>query len=111
MPRKTGSKNKEHKEYICPKCNKNFGCQKYMYNLHINKKFPCKNKIINDDENKNDNAENNINNKDNNSDNYQNFNNDKIKIYKDNIIDNLKQSDNNINLIAKIDFILNQIKN
>ena len=55
MPRKTGSKNKEHKEYICPKCNKNFGCQKYMYNLHINKKFPCKNKMINDNDNDNDN--------------------------------------------------------
>ena len=54
MTRKTGTKNKNHIEYICQNCNKNFGCQKYVYTKHINKKYPCKlkdelieNKIVN----------------------------------------------------------------
>jgi hypothetical protein len=32
---------KEYKEYICPKCKKNFGNYKYHYEVHINKKKPC----------------------------------------------------------------------
>ena len=41
MTRTTGSKNINHIEYICPKCLKNFGCHKYHYNNHINKKRSC----------------------------------------------------------------------
>ena len=42
MTRKSGSKNKNHIEYICPECLKNFGCYKYHYVNHINKKKSCK---------------------------------------------------------------------
>ena len=42
MGRKVGAKSKNHIEYICPNCNKNFGCYKYVYTKHINKKYPCK---------------------------------------------------------------------
>jgi hypothetical protein len=54
MPRKIGIKNKNHIEYICKKCLKNFGCYKYQYDLHLNRKKPCKSKditILNDSNN------------------------------------------------------------
>ena len=44
MTRTSGSKNKNHNEYICPECLKNFGCHKYHYANHINKKRSCKKK-------------------------------------------------------------------
>ena len=53
MTRKSGSKNKNHIEYICPECLKNFGCYKYHYVNHINKKKSCKKEKDNDDENYN----------------------------------------------------------
>ncbi len=42
MTRKNGVKNKNHIEYICPICLKNFGCHKFHLTNHINKKKPCK---------------------------------------------------------------------
>ena len=42
MGRKIGVKNKNHVKYICSDCLKNFGCRKYEYENHINKKKPCK---------------------------------------------------------------------
>jgi hypothetical protein len=44
MGRKAGIKNKNHIEYICPNCLKNYGCRKYEYNVHMNKLKPCKKK-------------------------------------------------------------------
>jgi hypothetical protein len=53
MGRKAGIKNKNHIEYICPNCLKNYGCRKYEYNVHINKLKPCKKKnIVSEQENK-----------------------------------------------------------
>ena len=46
MPRKFGTKNKNHIEYICEKCLKSYGCYKYQYEAHLNRKNPCKPKII-----------------------------------------------------------------
>jgi hypothetical protein len=41
MPKKKGDKNKNHIEYICPKCCKNYGNQKFHYENHIKRKTPC----------------------------------------------------------------------
>jgi hypothetical protein len=101
MPRKIGSKNKVYVEYICPKCSKNFGCQKYMHELHINKKFPCnKNNII--PTNNNLNTDNNI----------IKINNTKKNTKNNTKLDNNNNNNNNniTDLITKIDYIVGQNK-
>jgi hypothetical protein len=61
MGRKVGIKNKNHIEYICPNCLKNYGCRKYEYNIHMNKLKPCKKKNNIPTENNEINSNNNIN--------------------------------------------------
>jgi hypothetical protein len=39
-----GIKNKNHIEYICKNCLKNFGNKKYHYEIHLKKKKSCKTK-------------------------------------------------------------------
>ena len=48
MVRINGTKNKNHIEYICPNCSKNFKCRKSDYLKHLNNLKPCvkKNNII-----------------------------------------------------------------
>lgn len=55
-------KNKQKKKYICPNCFKDYGNNKYHYNLHINRVFTCKKNDTNIDENNIINDENNNNN-------------------------------------------------
>ena len=131
MVRKNGSKNKNHIEYICQECLKNFGCRKADYLKHSNNKKPCKkknnideiekmkNELEDNDNDKKDIDENNL------------FNNKELIIKKQNILNDIKvvtnenkiliinnnELDNKniiIDLISKMNFIVkqnNELKN
>ena len=61
MVKTIGSKHKNHIEYICPECLKNFGCRKADYVRHSNKLKPCKkNNIIKTENIDNEKKKNNI---------------------------------------------------
>jgi len=115
MPRKAGTKNKNHIKYVCCICLKDYGCRKYEYELHTKRKKPCKPKNIDN------NLDNNLN-----KDNIE-FSNEKVEnneVKYNNNVDNKKNvnienfligeeiisSDNKlmVKLIEKIDNLIKQ---
>ena len=104
MPRKIGIKNKIHIEYICLNCLKCFGSKKSNYEIHINKKFPCK-PNINLHQNNEDNILNNNNNIDNNNEKHS------LKISKllnNNILSNNFNNQTINDLLNKIEIVMKE---
>ena len=113
---------KSYKEYICPRCKKNFGNYKYHYEVHLNKKKPCnlhfdENNIDVFDDSINSNDINDINNNCSNKNDYnknvnsdlnnKNTNNDLNNTDK-NFINNINNEEFMVNFYNKMELLLKQ---
>ena len=111
MVKKIGDKNKNHTEYICLICLRNYGCRKSDYLRHKNRLNPCKpkNNIIKIENLKNIDFDNNSNDFDNNSNDFDNNSNDFDNNSND--FDNNSSDLNNnliIEMIKKMDLLIKQ---
>lgn len=109
---------KSYKEYVCPRCKKNFGNYKYHYEVHLNKKKPC-NLHFNEnnidvfddciDGNINDNCSNkNDDNENINSDSNNKNTNDDLNNTDKNFINNINNEEFMVNFYNKMELLLKQ---